>query len=164
MTRAAFLILTILLTVRSLMAQQPIVPPPQPPIPQPNSRLRATQHKVVVQGCVQNGRLKIADNLAEQLPFDVLNVSEFILEGPKELLKQIQEQHNRHYDEIAGIATVPPPPQDEDATVQTAKKGPVRITAGRRDEKSVGAKSAPQQIRLRVASLTHISEGCVPRP
>jgi hypothetical protein len=163
MTRAAFPILTILLTACSLMAQQPIVPPPQPPIPQPNSRLRATQHTIVVQGCVENGRLKIADNLAEELPFDVLNVSEFILEGPKELLKQIQEQHNRHYDEIAGIATAPPPPQDEDATVQTAKKGPVRITAGKRDEKSF-AKSAPQQIRLRVASLTHISEGCVPRP
>ena len=160
----AFPALVILLAAGPVTGQQPIVPPPQPPIPQPTSRLRATQHTIVVQGCLQNGRLKIADTLAEQLPFDVLNVSEFILEGPKELLKQIQEQHNRHYDEIAGIATVPPPPQDQDATVQTAKKGPVRITAGRRDEKSLGAKSAPQQIRLRVASLTHISEGCVPRP
>jgi hypothetical protein len=90
-------------------------------------------------------------------------VSEFILDGPKELLQQIQEQHNGHYDEIAGIATVPPPPNDSDAAVETAKKGPVRVTAGRRDEKSLGPRSAPQQVKLRVASVTHVREGCVPR-
>ena len=158
MTRTAFPALAFLLTVCPLTAQQPIVPPPQP-IPERSSRLKSTQHQIVV----QNGRLKLANTLARELPFDTLNVSEFILEGPKEMLRQIQEQHKGHYDEIAGIATVPPPPQDEDATVQTAKKGPVRITAGQRDEKSFGTRSAPKQIRLRVASLTHISEGCVPR-
>ena len=55
------------------------------------------------------------------------------------------------------------PPQDDDAAVVTSKKGPVRITAGRRDEKSLGVRNAPQQIKLRVASLTHLSEGCVER-
>ena len=80
------------------------------------------------------------------------------------MLRQIQEQHNRHLDEIQGVATVPPPPQDEDAAVVTSKKGPVRITAGRRDEKATAGRNAPRQIRLRVASLTHISEGCVARP
>jgi hypothetical protein len=78
---------------------------------------------------VQNGRLKIPMSLVGELPFDTLNVSEFVLEGPKELLQQIQEQHNGHYDE----------------------KGPVTQTA-------------PRQIKLKVASLTHIEEGCVPRP
>jgi hypothetical protein len=28
------------------------------------------------------------------------------------MLEQIKEPHNGHYDEIEGIATVPPPPQD----------------------------------------------------
>jgi hypothetical protein len=161
---AALPALVILLTVGTLAAQKPIVPPPLRPIPAPATRAKPTQHKIVVQGCVQNGRLTISNSATDSLPFDMLNVSEFILEGPKELLRQIQEQHNRHDDEIAGIATVPPPPQDTDAAVETAKKGPVRITAGRRDEKSLGARSAPQQIKLRVASLTHISEGCVERP
>ena len=92
----------------------------------------------------------------------MLNASEFVLEGPKELLRQIKELHSGHNDEIAGVATVPPP-QDEDAAVVTSKKGPASITAGRRDEKSFGLRNAPQPIKLRVASLTHISEGCVER-
>jgi hypothetical protein len=152
-----------LLTASSLWAQQPIVPPPQPPIPQPNARGKATQHKITVRGCVQNGRLKTPQSLTGEVPFDILNVTEFILEGPKEMLRQIKEQHNGHYDELNGIATVPPPPQDEDAAVVSSKKGPVNITAGRRDEKSLGVRNAPQSIRLRVASLTHINEGCVAR-
>lgn len=154
--------LPILVVVLTVLAQGPIKPLPQPPIPETKSRVKATQHKIVVMGCIRNGRLLIANAAADSLPFDTLNVSEFILDGPKELLRQIQEQHNHHYDEIAGIATVPPPPGDPDAAVETAKKGPVRITAGRRDEKSLGGKGAPQQVKLRVASLTHISEGCVP--
>lgn len=112
---------------------------------------------------MQNGRLKIPQSVSTDLPFDTLNVTDFILEGPKEMLRQIQEQHNGHYDEIEGIATVPPPPQDEDAAVVTSKKGPVGLTTGRRDEKGVGVRNAPQQIKQRVASLTHISEGCVER-
>ena len=153
----------VLLTVCTLAAQKPAVPPPQPPIPAPTTRQKPTQHKVAVRGCVENGRLKIALSAALEPPFDMLNVSEFILEGPKEMLRQIQEQHHRHYDEIAGVAIVPPPPNDSDAAVETATKGPVRITAGRRDDKGPVTGSAPSQIRLRVASLTHISEGCVAR-
>jgi hypothetical protein len=155
--------LVFLLTVGPLTAQKPIVPPPQRPIPQPATRQKPTQHKVTVRGCVDHGRLTIAVGAPEP-SFDTLNVSEFILEGPKELLRQIEEQHDRHYDEIAGVAIVPPPPNDSDAAVETVKKGPVRITAGRRDEKGPVTGSAPQQIKLRVASLTHISEGCVARP
>jgi hypothetical protein len=154
--------LIVSLAISPLAAQQPIVPPPQPP-PAPAARGRSTQHAVVVKGCVRNGRLRSADAAAGDLTFTTLNVSEFVLEGPKELLQQITELHNGHYDEIAGVATVPPPPQDEDAAVVTSKKGPVTITAGRRDEKSFGARNAPQPIKLRVASLTHISEGCAER-
>jgi hypothetical protein len=156
-------LLIVLLTVCSVSAQKPIVPPPQAPIPEPRSRGKSTQHKIAVRGCVQNGRLTIPQSLIAELPFETLNVTDFILEGPKEMLRQIHEQHNGHYDEIEGVATVPPPPQDEDAAVATSKKGPVRITAGRRDEKGLGVRNAPQHIRLRVASLTHISEGCVER-
>ena len=162
--RATMATVVVLLTVCSGSAQQPIVPPPQQPVPTPNSRVKSRQHQIVVQGCVRNGRLRIADSVARDLPFEMLNVSEFILDGPKEMLRQIKELHNGHDDEIAGIATIPPPPQDEDAAVVTSKKGPARITAGRRDEKSVGVRNAPQPIRLRVASLTHINEGCVERP
>jgi hypothetical protein len=162
--RAAQSVLAAVLTVSPLAVQRPIVPPPQTPIPAPATRVKPTQHKIAVRGCLQNGRLMIARSMAEELPFDTLNVSEFILEGPKELLQQIQERHNRHDDEIEGVATVPPPPNDVDAAVETSKKGPVRITAGRRDAKGPVTDTAPRQIKLKVASLTHISEGCVARP
>jgi hypothetical protein len=156
-------LLIVLLTVCSVSAQKPIVPPPQQPIPKPATRGKSTRHNVVVQGCVRNGRLQVANSFVRDLPFEMLNVSEFILDGPKEMLRQIKELHDGHYEEIAGVATVPPPPQDEDAAVETSKKGPVRISAGRRDEKGVGIPNAPQPIKLRVASLTHVSEGCVGR-
>lgn len=161
--RAALQALVFSLTISPLAAQQPVVPPPQPPIPTPAARGRSTQHAIAVKGCVRNGRLRSADTVAGDVVFTTLNVSEFVLEGPKEMLLQIKELHNGHYDEIQGVATIPPPPQSEDAAVVTSKKGPVTLTAGRRDEKSFGARNAPQSIKLRVASLTHISEGCVAR-
>ena len=39
---------------------------------------------------------------------------------------------------VALLPSTVPPPNDSDAAVETAKKGPVRITVGRRDEKAVG--------------------------
>jgi hypothetical protein len=70
------------------------------------------------------------------------HVSEFILEGRKELL----------------------PPQPEDAAVVTSKQGPVRTHHGGPPRgEDVGLWNAPQPTTLRVASLTHISEGCVER-
>ncbi len=157
-------VLMVLLTIDPVGAQQPVVPPPQQPIPQAAARGKSTQHNIVVQGCVRNGRLRVADSVLKDLPFEMLNTSEFLLEGAKEVMQQIKELHNGHNDEITGVATVPPPPpQDEDAAVVTSKKGPVSITAGRRDEKAFGLKNPPQPIKLRVSTLTHISEGCVER-
>ena len=161
--RAATAAVIVFLTIYPARAQQPIVPPPQQPIPQPAARGKSTQHNIVVQGCVRNGRLRVADSVAKSLPFEMLNASEFLLEGPKEVMQQIKELHNGHNDEITGIATVPPPPQDEDAAVVTSKKGAVSVTAGRREEKAFGLKNPQQPIKLRVSSLTHISEGCVER-
>ena len=117
----------------------------------------------MVKGCIRNGRLREADSVAKDLTFETLNVLEFILDGPKELLQQIKELHNGHYDEIAGVATVPPPPQEEDAGTGSSTKGPVTISAGRRDEKAMGLRNPPQPVKIRVASLTHVSEGCVVR-
>ncbi len=161
--RYSMLSVVLVLTISPLAAQQPIVPPPQQPIPTPAARGRSTQHALVVKGCIRNGRLRSAEAASGDLTFTTLSASEFVLEGPKEMLQKIKEQHNGHYDEIEGVATVPRPPQNDDAGIATSKKGPVTITAGRRDEKSLGVRNAPQPIKLRVASLTHISEGCVER-
>jgi len=156
--------LVVLLTVSPLTAQKPITPPPPTPIPNQTSRLKTNQYAVSVKGCIQSGRLKMSVMDQSALPFDTLGVSEFILEGPKEMLRQIQEQHPGHYDEIEGIATVPPPPNDSSTSVTTTKKGPVRIAVGSHEEKGPVILSAPRPIKLRVGSLTHLNEGCVPRP
>lgn len=161
--REALPAILVFLTVSTLTAQKPIVPPPQRPIPEPATRQKPTQHKVTVRGCVKNGRLKMALAAAPEAPFDLLNASEFILEGPKEMLRQLQDEHQGHYDEIAGVATVPQTTNDSDVGVETVKKGPVRITAGRRDDKGPVIDNSSRPIRLRVASLTHINEGCVAR-
>ena len=121
--RAALPVLLVVLTGDPFLVQQPITPPPQPPIPAPNSRVKSRQHEIVVQGCVRNGRLRIAGSVARDLPFDMLNVSEFILDGPKEMLRQIKELHNGHYDEIAGIAMIPPPPQGRGRSRRDVEEG-----------------------------------------
>jgi hypothetical protein len=102
--RAALPALLVFLTISPVVAQQPIVPPPLQPVPAPSSRGKSTQHQIAVRGCLQNGRLRIADSVVKDLPFEMLNVSEFILDGPKEMLRQIKELHDGHYDEIAGVA------------------------------------------------------------
>jgi pentatricopeptide repeat protein len=74
-------VLMVLLTIDPVGAQQPVVPPPQQPIPQAAARGKSTQHNIVVQGCVRNGRLRVADSVLKDLPFEMLNTSEFLLEG-----------------------------------------------------------------------------------
>jgi hypothetical protein len=142
-------------------AQKPITPPPDPPIPEPTSRMKSSQHAVVVKGCIQNKRLKISQRQADTLEFNVLRATEFILEGPKELMQQLQEQHNRHYDEIDGIVTVPPSPSGATTNVTTKKLGPVTVKSGSREERGLVAEK-PRSLTLKVRSLTHLTEGCVP--
>jgi hypothetical protein len=88
--RAALPALLVFLTTSPLLAQEPIAPPRQPPIPAPSARGKSTQHQITVQGCVRNGRLRIANSVARDLPFEMLNVSEFILDGPKEMLCRLR--------------------------------------------------------------------------
>ena len=156
--------LVVLLTVCPLTAQKPITPPPAPPIPDQTSQLRTNQYAVAVKGCVQNGRLKFSQSVGHEFPFETLGASEFLLEGPRELMRQIQEQHKGHYDEVEGIATVPPSPNRGTRSVTTKKMGPVRVTAGNQEASGVAPVEAPRPIKLRVSSFTHISEGCVARP
>jgi hypothetical protein len=164
MTRPVLAVCAIVVMAGPLLAQRPITPPQEPPIPDQTSRVKPSQYAVVIKGCIDKKRLKPAIGIRPDVAFATLRASEFILDGPKELLQQLQEQHDRHFDELQGVAIVPPPPGNTTTSVTNKKTGPVEIQLGTREESGPAIADAPRPVRLRVASLTHISEGCAAVP
>src|SRR5712691_5188999 len=85
--------------------------------------------------------------------------SEFVMEGPKELLQQLRREHDGHQDEITGIAIVPASRTD-DGNTQTKQLGKkTRITVGARsagDDRADGRRP----VRLKVQSLRHLDDKC----
>jgi len=149
--------------VIGLTAQGPVVPKSPTP-PGASSDMRETTHLVTIRGCIRGNRLKIdRESLKDALAISVLNVKDFALEGPKELLRQIKATHDNHEDEISGIVVVPPQ-KDRDVVTSTTKLGPktsVNVSGKTRTE---GIDSQPevkeQTLRLRVQELRHISDRC----
>ena len=159
MNRAVLSAVVTLVIVCPALAQRPIAPPPAPD-PPGRSTIRSNQFEVVVAGCVRGNRLHMPVSSAVDPQVEALRASEFILEGPRELMQQIRREHNGHYDEIAGIVTVPLSPSGDKSEVSTKKLGPLSIKVGNRSENGP-VREAPRPIRLKVASLTHLNEGCV---
>lgn len=90
---------------------------------------------------------------------DVLNASEFVLEGSPELIQQIVGAHDRHFDEIKGFVIGPP---SRTGGVGTRKTWPVKVAVGGRRETGDVA-TAPGPVVIRVSSLRHIEERCAGR-
>src|SRR6266498_4169990 len=109
--RSLAVALLVAMTVSAATAQHPpITAPPQDPIPEPNQRGKSREYPVSVTGCIQGKWLHVSDMHTRDSVFEALRVSDFILEGPRELLRQIKDHHSGHNDEIEGIAIVPPSP------------------------------------------------------
>jgi hypothetical protein len=160
MSRAVLSALVALICVCPAIAQKPISPPPAADPPS-RSQVKSNQFDVVVKGCIRENRLQRP--VFESDPqVAALNASEFILEGPRELMLQLRREHNGHYDEISGIVTVPRSITGATSEVSTKKLGPVNITLGGQSGKSP-VREGPKPLRLKVASLTHLNEGCVAR-
>ena len=137
-----------------LVAQGPPVPPTK--TPPTKSAIRDSQYPLVVAGCLRGSRLKI-DRTVSNAVADSLDASEFVLEGPKELLLQLQREHDGHQDEITGIAIVPARTDEgRTETKQLGKK--TRVTVGTRT--TVGERAQPRPIRLKVTSLKHLADKC----
>jgi hypothetical protein len=162
MKRATPLLVAVLV-VCPLAAQKPIAPPAETPIPEASSRLASSQHLIVVQGCIRGKRLRNPQSLNSEVEFETLRASEFILEGPRELMRQLQEQHDKHFDEIEGVVTVPPSPHGGSTSVTTKKVGPVRVGVGTHEESAPVIVDARRPLTLKVRTLTHLSERCVER-
>lgn len=147
--------------VTCLAAQGPVVPKSPAP-PTQASGTRETTHLVTVRGCIRGNRLKVDPETSGGI-VAVLDVSDFSLEGPKELLRQLKAEHDNHYDEITGIVVVPPR-KDSDVVTSTKKVGPKTSIAVTGKKETVDVDSQPQPrnqtLKLKVQQLTHVDNRC----
>jgi hypothetical protein len=145
------------------LEQQRPVQQPESTAPPERGVLKTHQYDVVVSGCVKGKRLERAFiHSAGDLPFDALRAASFALDGPKELLRQIADEHKNHFDQVIGIATVPPSMSRAQSEVKSKRIGPISIGIGGRQETSP-LQSAPQTVKLRVSSFVHVQDGCASR-
>ena len=142
-------------------AQSPLPPPPKSPADR--SPLRDTEREVVLEGCLYGNRLKIAgDNLSNRLVTDLLGTTEFVLDGPKETLRQLKSAHDGHQDQVTGIVVIPysRTEQTEVSTKEIGKK--TRVTAGGKSPStdSLEPSTKPKPVRFKFVSLKHLADKC----
>jgi hypothetical protein len=140
-------------------AQGPIVQPPK--TPPSNTTVRDLEYHVVVEGCVRGTRLEI-DKSRNRLALELVDTSEFVLEGPKELMRILERDHDGHQDEIEGIAIVPGSRTREGEVTTRPIGDRTRIVAGGSIAPKDGPAPATRRglIRLKVVSLTHLDDVC----
>ena len=142
-------------------AQSPVPPPPKSP--SDCSPLRDTERKVVLEGCLYGNRVKVANGTAaNNVLIDTLGTKEFVLEGPKETLRQLKSAHDGHQDEFTGIVVIPysRTEQTDVATKEIGKK--TRVTAGTNSQSTETLDPAPNHkpVRFKFVSLKHLSDKC----
>jgi hypothetical protein len=153
-------VLVAVLVADAIHAQKPVTPPPQTPIPERTTREKSRDVSVLVRGCIRGKHLQVSDLHTRDSVFEALRVTEFILQGPKELLRQIKDQHEGHTDQIEGTAIVPPAITGASTAVTTKEFGKTRVTLAGREEGKAYVEEPRKPLTLKVTSLTHLSEGC----
>ena len=150
-------------------AQRALQRPSPPPGPEPRSELRSRQVSVVVNGCMEDRRLTRTRMSSTNPHEDALRATEYILEGPRELLAQLAAEHKGHHEEISGIAIIPPTPGGATVDTRTRTIGGARLTGSVRQggsrkptAQTPAVIDPPRAVRLRVQAVTHLAEKCVP--
>lgn len=120
---------------------------------------RAHEYELTVTGCLRGKRLDraLVVSAPEQLPGDGLNAAQYALEGPKELIREI-EKHRNHRDQVVGVATVPPS-TFLGGSGPTRRLGPFSVGIGGRPDQ-IAATERQIIIKLKVSSFVHINETC----
>src|SRR5688500_17982032 len=107
--RAAISIALALAFASPAASQRPIPPAPAQPGPAQRSNVRPTEVAVTVEGCIFGRQLRLTEGVPGTHEL-ALNASEFVMEGSKELLRQLARDHDGHQEIITGIAIIPPQP------------------------------------------------------
>jgi hypothetical protein len=149
--------------VVTVRAQRPITPPePRPPATATNTR--ETKRALIVQGCVFDRRL-LFDGSVNINAAAALLADELVLEGPKELLRQIKAKHDGHEEQISGIVTIPA--GDERDTLSTTKRvGPKTIITATASQEPKPDLTKPDSnkvhriLHLKVEEVRHIQDKC----
>lgn len=128
--------------------------------PEARPALKDHQYEVVVSGCLKGKRIErpVVQSAPESIPPDAYQAANFSLDGPKAVMKEI-EQHKNHRDQVIGVATVPP--STSLGTGPTRRVGPISIGIGTgRPDAMSGIERAPKNIKLTVTSFVHVENGC----
>jgi hypothetical protein len=145
-------------------AQKPIPTPPTGAIPEGGSpKLKKNEYRISVKGCIRGRRLQASAAENPDSLFRTLRATDFALSGSRELMQQIKDHHDGHFDEVEGIITVPPGTVGGSSTVTTKEFGKTRVTVAGREEGKGYIQEPPRQLTLKVAALTHLTEGCAAR-
>jgi hypothetical protein len=160
-----------LLSASLAASQRPVPVPAPPPGPEARSELRPRQVSVVVDGCMEDRRLKLARNSTTNPHEGALRATEYILEGPRELLAQLATDHKGHHEEVTGIAIIPSTPGGATVDTRTKTIGGARVTGSVRQGRGSSSKPTaqtpavvdpPRPVRLRVQAVTHLADTCQP--
>jgi len=163
MHRRILVLVACVTLIAAVRAQKPITPPDSKPPAAPGT-LRETKRPLTVQGCVFGSRLKVGGPEAINGAASGL-ADEFVLEGPKELMRQLKANHDGHEEQITGIVTIPP--LDERDTLSSTKRvgSKTTITAHGsqepQDNHGKGDISHPRPpLHLKVEEVRHIENKC----
>lgn len=162
--KAASLCLCLVVGCASLGAQSPVSPPPDDSRSPIRPASRAGEYHVIVEGCVQGNRLKPLEGVTD-LAGEYLSASEWILEGPREIVQQIRSAYDRHHLEVTGIAVLPQSlePRHTDVDSHRLPDG-TRITAGAQrtspERPTTVPHASPRPVRVDVKSVKVLAERC----
>jgi hypothetical protein len=122
--------------------------------------MRETRVPVTVSGCLRRGSLQLADwPFKDNLAY-VFNTDVVILDGSKDVLKQLRGEHNLHEDEITGIAIVQASP-DGSTTTEVDSRPLAGGTLSASARESTGPTSElAQTVTIRVSSFRHLGDKC----
>ena len=158
--RSVLLSVVAAIVVVGTVAGQKPAPPPAAPVPERSSKLKSNEYRIAAKGCIRGRRLSASDVESSDSIFRTLGATEFLLQGPRELLQQIRDNHEGHYDEVEGIVVVPASTNGGSSTVTTKDIGKTRVTLGGREEGKAYVQESPKPLTLKVTSLAHLQEGC----
>jgi hypothetical protein len=159
MHRRILVLVACVTLVAAARAQKPITPPDSRP-PDPSGTLREVRRPLTVQGCVFDTRLKVGGDEAINAAASAL-ANEFVLEGPKELMRQLKADHNGHEEIISGIVTIPAL-DDRDTLSSSKRVGKTTITAHGSQAVHGGGKAEKPRppLHLKVEEVRHVETKC----